>query len=169
MPMADRITVDPARCGGRPCIRDLRVRVTDVLDLLAAGASREEILTDCPRYDVLALPDVYATLAFYLRHQVEVDAYLAREREAGDEARAEHATAEIPLRRMERDIESLIVDGEVLDRAMVATQRHVILRHRALGLPLVLWRDGKVVEVSPFSVELPEEDPMFPSSRGGVS
>jgi uncharacterized protein (DUF433 family) len=46
--MADRITVDPARCGGRPCIRDLRVRVTDVLDLLAAGASREEILTDCP-------------------------------------------------------------------------------------------------------------------------
>jgi uncharacterized protein (DUF433 family) len=147
-------------------VGDTRVTLEVVVGAFRKGAAAEEIVA---RYDVLALPDVYATLAFYLRHQVEVDAYLAREREAGDEARAEHATAEIPLRRMERDIESLIVDGEVLDRAMVATQRHVILRHRALGLPLVLWRDGKVVEVSPFSVELPEEDPMFPSSRGGVS
>ena len=38
----DRITVDPAVCGGRPCIRGLRIRVKDVLDLLAAGATHEE-------------------------------------------------------------------------------------------------------------------------------
>lgn len=43
-----RITVDPEVCGGRPCIRGLRVRVTDVLELLASGASREEILEDYP-------------------------------------------------------------------------------------------------------------------------
>ena len=43
-----RITVDPSKCGGRPCLRGLRVRVKDVLDLLAAGASREEILSDFP-------------------------------------------------------------------------------------------------------------------------
>ena len=43
-----RITVDPGQCGGRPCIRGLRVRVKDVLDLLAAGASRDEILAEYP-------------------------------------------------------------------------------------------------------------------------
>ena len=44
-----RITVDPGQCGGRPCLRGLRIRVKDVLDLLAAGASREEILNDFRR------------------------------------------------------------------------------------------------------------------------
>jgi uncharacterized protein (DUF433 family) len=43
-----RITADPGQCGGRPCLRGLRIRVRDVLDLLAAGASREEILEDYP-------------------------------------------------------------------------------------------------------------------------
>ena len=37
----DRITVDPAQCAGRPCIRGLRIRVKDVLELLASGATRE--------------------------------------------------------------------------------------------------------------------------------
>jgi len=41
-----RITSDPERCGGRPCIRGMRIRVSDVLDLLAAGLSREEVLTE---------------------------------------------------------------------------------------------------------------------------
>ena len=44
-----RITFDPDRCGGRPCLRGLRIRVRDVLDLLAAGADRAEILTDYPQ------------------------------------------------------------------------------------------------------------------------
>jgi uncharacterized protein (DUF433 family) len=43
-----RVTIDPALCGGRPCLRGLRIQVKDVLDLLAAGASREEILSDHP-------------------------------------------------------------------------------------------------------------------------
>lgn len=42
----DRITGDPAILGGRPCIRGMRVRVKDILDLLASGASRERILKD---------------------------------------------------------------------------------------------------------------------------
>jgi len=56
--MTDRITVDPAVCGGRPCIRGLRIRVRDVLDLLAAGATRDEILEDYPYlepYDITAV------------------------------------------------------------------------------------------------------------------
>jgi len=43
-----RITINPELCGGRPCIRGMRIRVKDVLDLLASGASREEILQDYP-------------------------------------------------------------------------------------------------------------------------
>jgi uncharacterized protein (DUF433 family) len=53
----DRITINDGQCGGRPCIRGMRIRVTDVLDLLSAGASFEEILDDYPdleREDILA-------------------------------------------------------------------------------------------------------------------
>jgi len=44
----DRITVDPEKCGGRPCIRGMRIRVIDILDLLSAGLTRDEILKDLP-------------------------------------------------------------------------------------------------------------------------
>lgn len=59
-----RITVDPTRCGGRPCIRDLRIRVEDLLELLAAGASREEILAD---YPLLEPEDITAALEYAAR------------------------------------------------------------------------------------------------------
>lgn len=44
----ERITVNPEQCGGRPCIRGMRIRVSDVLDLLASGLSREEVLRELP-------------------------------------------------------------------------------------------------------------------------
>ena len=46
--LSDRITSNPAVCGGRPCIGGTRLRLRDVLDLLAAGADRQEILEDYP-------------------------------------------------------------------------------------------------------------------------
>ena len=52
-----RITINPNQCGGRPCIRGMRIRVVDVLGLLAAGESTEQILGECPyleREDILA-------------------------------------------------------------------------------------------------------------------
>ena len=55
-----------------------------------------------------------------------------------------------------RDVEAKLRDGMAIDRAIVAAQRRVILRHRQLGIPLVIWRDGRVVEVPPDSVELPQ-------------
>jgi uncharacterized protein (DUF433 family) len=58
-----RIAVDAGKCGGRPCIRGQRIRVTDVLELLGAGASFEEILRDYPfleREDILATLDYAA-------------------------------------------------------------------------------------------------------------
>jgi uncharacterized protein (DUF433 family) len=48
MSYLDRITFNPEQCGGRPCIRAMRIRVKDVLDLLAAGVSEKEILEDYP-------------------------------------------------------------------------------------------------------------------------
>lgn len=59
-----RITVDPGQNGGRPGIRSLRIRVKDVLDLLAAGASREEILAD---YPMLEAGDITAALEYAAR------------------------------------------------------------------------------------------------------
>ena len=46
--LSDRITVNPEQCGGRPCVRGLRIRVTDVLDLLAEGLSPEEVVAELP-------------------------------------------------------------------------------------------------------------------------
>jgi uncharacterized protein (DUF433 family) len=46
--LLSRITIDPEQCGGRPCIRGMRIRVVDVLDLLAAGLSRDELLAEMP-------------------------------------------------------------------------------------------------------------------------
>jgi uncharacterized protein (DUF433 family) len=43
-----RITINPNQCGGRPCIRGLRIRVKDILDMLAGGATESEILGDFP-------------------------------------------------------------------------------------------------------------------------
>ena len=55
--LLDRITIEPGKCGGRPCVRDLRIRVTDILSLLGAGATHQEILEDYPpleENDILA-------------------------------------------------------------------------------------------------------------------
>ena len=57
----ERITVNPRQCGGRPCIRGMRIRVKDVLDLLAAGVSEQEVLTDFP---YLEPADIRAALEF---------------------------------------------------------------------------------------------------------
>ena len=64
MSQVHRITVDPNVCGGRPTIRGLRMRVKDVLDLLAAGADRREILAD---YPYLEPDDIAAVLEFAAR------------------------------------------------------------------------------------------------------
>jgi uncharacterized protein (DUF433 family) len=59
-----RITIDTGRLGGRSAIRSLRIRVRDVLDLLASGASHREILEDYPE---LEEADIIACLAFASR------------------------------------------------------------------------------------------------------
>ena len=62
--LADRITVNPDQCGGRPCVRGLRIRVTDVLDLLASGLSPQQVLEELPDLEV---EDISACLRFASR------------------------------------------------------------------------------------------------------
>ena len=56
-----RITTEPGKCGGKPCIRGMRIRVMDVLELLANNVSREQILADYPD---LEPEDIQASLMF---------------------------------------------------------------------------------------------------------
>ena len=62
--LLDRITINPDQCGGRPCVRGMRIRVVDVLELLAAGETPEQILGD---YPYLEREDIAACLQYAAR------------------------------------------------------------------------------------------------------
>ena len=62
--LLQRITIRPEQCGGRPCIRGMRIRVIDVLELLAAGDSKEQILDD---FSYLEADDIAACLLYAAR------------------------------------------------------------------------------------------------------
>ena len=64
MKYADRITFDPEQCGGRPCIRGMRIRVTDVLDLLSNGLSSQQVIEELPD---LEPEDIQASLQYASR------------------------------------------------------------------------------------------------------
>lgn len=59
--IAERITVNADQCGGRPCIRGMRIRVTDILDLLANGLTPQQVLEEMPD---LEAEDIQACLKF---------------------------------------------------------------------------------------------------------
>jgi len=61
MDLTSRITIDPEQCGGRPCIRGMRIRVIDVLDMLGSGMTEAEILEQFP---YLEREDLLASLQF---------------------------------------------------------------------------------------------------------
>jgi uncharacterized protein (DUF433 family) len=62
--IAERITINPDQCGGRPCIRGMRIRVIDVLELLASGLSTQQLLEELPD---LEAGDIQAALLYAAR------------------------------------------------------------------------------------------------------
>ena len=62
--MGERITTNPQQCGGKACIRGLRIRVADILELYAAGLNGEQILEDFPD---LEAQDLQAALRYMAR------------------------------------------------------------------------------------------------------
>ncbi len=75
MTQLHRITFNPNQCGGRPCIRGMRIRVKDVLDMLAAGETEQTILTDFPD---LEPEDIRACLEYAARQANHAVLSLAR-------------------------------------------------------------------------------------------
>ena len=67
MSWRDRITINPEQCGGRPCLRGMRIRVVDVLDLLAAGLSRDQILEELPDLE----PEDVEAAILYARSRID--------------------------------------------------------------------------------------------------
>lgn len=65
--LLDRITVNPQQCGGKPCIRGMRIRVVDVLDLFAAGLDAAQILDEMPDLE----PDDLKASFAYARRRVD--------------------------------------------------------------------------------------------------
>lgn len=63
----NRITINLEQCGGRPCIRGMRIRVIDVLDLLAAGLSRDQILEELPDLE----PEDVEAAILYARSRID--------------------------------------------------------------------------------------------------
>ncbi|PZV13797.1 MAG: hypothetical protein DCF22_10145 [Leptolyngbya sp.] len=67
-----RITINPRQCGGRPCIRGMRIRVSDVLDLFAMGLGAEEILEEMPDLEAEDLKAALLYASRKLNHPVLV-------------------------------------------------------------------------------------------------
>lgn len=61
--LLERITINPKQCGGRPCIRGMRIRVSDVIELLKAGLSFDQIIEELPD---LEIADIQASLQYVL-------------------------------------------------------------------------------------------------------
>jgi uncharacterized protein (DUF433 family) len=66
----DRITINPNQCAGCPCIRGMRIRVKDVLDMLADGATQDEILPDFPDLEAADIGACLRYAAAYFDHPV---------------------------------------------------------------------------------------------------
>lgn len=62
--LLNRITIEAGKCGGKPCIRGMRIRVNDILEMLGEGVGMEEILADFPD---LERDDILASLQFAAR------------------------------------------------------------------------------------------------------
>ncbi|MBI5901172.1 MAG: DUF433 domain-containing protein [Rhodocyclales bacterium] len=62
--LLNRITIEPGKCGGKPCIRGMRIRVSDILEMLGEGVSMDEVLADFPD---LEREDILASLQFAAR------------------------------------------------------------------------------------------------------
>ena len=61
MTLLERITINPNVCGGRPCVRGMRIRITDVLDLLTNGLTPEQIIDELPD---LEIEDIRACISY---------------------------------------------------------------------------------------------------------
>ena len=94
--LLERITHNPLQCGGRPCIRGMRIRVSDILEMVGAGVSEAEILQNFPD---LERKDIWACLRFAAQRIDFSRAPLSREEYLALLRKAPHTLPENPLDR----------------------------------------------------------------------
>lgn len=70
--------------------------------------------------------------------------------------------------RTTQEIAQILRDGDAIDQAFAAAYRETVLRHRSRGVPLVFWKDGRVVEISADDVELPPEPAVVGARADGT-
>lgn len=70
------------------------------------------------------------------------------------------------IHRSTKDIAAILRDGTAIDRAIERAGYAVVRRHRQLGVPLVIWQDGRVAEVPPESVRIPDDEDASGSTGG---
>ena len=90
----NRITIHPAQCSGRPCIRGMRIRVKDVLDMLADGASEAEILADFPDLEAADIPACIGYAAGCVEPPAQAGARPAVEKLSWEETAKEMAASD---------------------------------------------------------------------------
>jgi uncharacterized protein (DUF433 family) len=73
-PLMNRITIDPEQCAGRPCIRGMRIRVTDVLDLLGNGLTPRQVIEELPDIELEDIQACHKYASRRLNHAVLVAA-----------------------------------------------------------------------------------------------
>lgn len=72
--ISERITVNPEQCGGRPCIRGMRIRVLDVLELLATGLTFAQVLEELPDLEMADLQAIMKFAAQRVDHPILIAA-----------------------------------------------------------------------------------------------
>jgi uncharacterized protein (DUF433 family) len=114
-PFHPRITIELGKCGGKPCIRGMRIRVSDVLELLANGASSEEILAD---YPCLERDDILAAIAYPRVDSTHPQRCTFRPPRAALFNRCSHLHRFVNRRRILRSLETLKNDVSLASVAL---------------------------------------------------
>ncbi|BAU10768.1 hypothetical protein LEP3755_12600 [Leptolyngbya sp. NIES-3755] len=110
--LLERITLNPKQCGGNPCIRGMRIRVSDVLDLFAAGLSAEQILGEMPDLEV---DDLKAAFLYAAQKVNSVsDTLLIEERDHKNALLAQLASAEAVIWSPQTDQEGIQALSDLL-------------------------------------------------------
>jgi uncharacterized protein (DUF433 family) len=103
METVQHIEINPAKCGGKPCIAGTRIRVWDIHvwhDL--RGQSPEQIVADFPQ---LTLADVYAALAYFLDHRDEIEQQMKEAEQFADEMRRKQGPTKLDALKKERGLD----------------------------------------------------------------
>jgi uncharacterized protein (DUF433 family) len=103
METIQHIEINPAKCGGKPCVAGTRIRVWDIhVWHNLRGQSPEQIVADFPQ---LTLADVYTALAYYLDHRDEIDQQMKEAEQFADEMRRKQGPTRFDALKKERGLD----------------------------------------------------------------